>query len=65
MPALYCSRCCGDGREQNPAGVSDLMELTSSGMLDGKKVSQMAKVVKRKLRQEGGWESLHLKEVRG
>lgn len=34
-------------------------------MIDGKKVSQMAKVVKRKLRQEGGWESLHLKEVRG
>lgn len=62
---MYCSRCCGDGSEQNPAGVSNLMELTSSGMIDGKKVSQMAKVVKRKLRQEGGWESLHLKEVRG
>ena len=32
---------------------------------EGKLLSQMVQVVKRKLRQERGWEGSHLKEVRG
>lgn len=32
---------------------------------EGKFLSQMVQEVKRKLRQERGWEGSHLKEVRG
>lgn len=64
MSASYVLGCSS---EQNSAGAPDFTELASGDgdNEEGKFLSQMVQEVKRKLRQERGWEGSHLKEVRG